>query len=345
MKIFFESIKRSFKEIAGRWWFLLAFLSIHIVGITTSCVGIFLMFITGSDAYSGINYGWAIYLMNSIFSLPRAAGSSVGEAIAWILPRSFFLFVLYSLAYYFLGVVPTKARNDLSIRKILRNTATLFFAVNVIATIVASVISVIVVYITYDIFTPYLSLAVQIVFPFSFSTYVLIGALLNSKGSECDGKIVLRLIAFKYLLFALQLMASQFIKRLISTGSSTEIVVVVGQTTHMVDPAIIVAFIFSFLLFVFSLFVYAHVTDNERFLPSISKGIIFTFRHLQYALILGFVVYIFSTDSAIGNILWTELLHLPWFTYINFVSILYKYLGIVAVIIAFNFYRLKKVTQ
>jgi hypothetical protein len=57
------------------------------------------------------------------------------------------------------------------------------------------------------------------------------------------------------------------------------------------------------------------------------------------------VVYIFSTDSAIGNILWTELLHLPWFTYINFVSILYKYLGIVAVIIAFNFYRLKKVTQ
>jgi hypothetical protein len=45
MKFFLESIKRSFKEIAGRWWFLFAFLSMHMIGILTSLVGIFMMFV------------------------------------------------------------------------------------------------------------------------------------------------------------------------------------------------------------------------------------------------------------------------------------------------------------
>jgi len=342
MKFFLESIKRSFKEIAGRWWFLFAFLSMHMIGILTSLVGIFMMFVTGSDAYSGINYGWAVHMLGSIVSMPRALEQSAVTAIPWVLQRSFLLLVLYFLAYYSLGVVPSNARNDSSIRKILRNTATVFFAVNVVATIVAAVI---VAYVTHDVFGPYLSSLGYFVSPISFLNYVLIGALLNAKGSECYNKIVLRLIAFMYLLLVVEEVANKFIIRCFPARNAT--VVVVRQPMFTADTSIIINFIFSFLLFAFSLFAYAYIIDNERFLPSVSKGVIFTLKHLQYALILGFVVYLFR-DLSIYYI-GMNLLHLPWpsrYDYYmeKFVPILHEYLRIVAVIIAFNFYRLKKVT-
>ncbi len=341
MKIFFESIKRSFKEVAGRWWFLFAFLSMHMIGILTSLVGIFLMLVTGSDAYSGINYGWAVYMLKSPFSMPRILEQSAVAAIPWILHRSFLLLALYLLAYYFLGVVPSKTRNDLSIRKILRNTATVFFVVNVIVTIVAAVI---VTYVTHSVFAHLPSLE-YLVSTFSFLNYVLIGALLNAKDSECDNKIVLRLIAFMCLLLVVQGVAYQFIVRFFPTGNATS--TVVREPMFAAGTSVIANFIFSFLLFVFSLFVYAHITDNKKFLPSISKGVTFTFKHLQYALILGFVAYIF-TDLA-RQYIWMDLLHLPWFSrydiYMGFVPIFHQYLRIAAVIIAFNFYRLKKVIQ
>lgn len=338
MKIFLESIKRSFKEVVGRWWFLLAFLSREIVGIITSCVGIFLMYATGSDAYSGINYGWAMDILKG--TTPRMVEQSVITAIPWALHRSLMFFVLYLLAYYFLGVVSTKSRSSSGMRKILRNTGIIFFLVNVVVSIIAAVIA----YITHNVFSFYLSSLFNLAFPFSFLTYVLIGALMNAKKENFDGKNIIRLISFVYLLFLVERVADYFIVRVFPSGSAGN-TVVVRELMFMVDPIILVRSILSFVLFLFSLFVYACIADNEKFFHSLSKGIAFTFKHLQYALVLGFVVYIF-TDLVI-NYIGINLLHIGWLgkysLYIERSStILNQYLRIVAITISYNFYKSKK---
>ncbi len=338
MKIFLESIKRTFKEVAGKWWFLIAFLSREIVGLLTSCVGVILLYAAGSDAYSGINYGWAMDILEG--SVPRTVEQSATAAIPWVLHRSLLFFVLYLIAYYFLGVVGTRSKSNSGIRKILRNTAIVFFLVNVVVSIIAVVIA----YIAHDVFSSYLSSLFSLAFPFSFFTYVLIGALMNAKKENFNGKIIIRLIGLVYLLFVVERVANYFIVRVFSSSGAGNSVVV-REPIFMVDPIILAGFILSFILFLFSLFIYACVTDNEKFSYSLSKGLNFTFKHLIYSLILSFVLYIF-TDLVINNI-GINILHIAWLgrysLYLqNFLTIFNQYLRIAAITIAYNFYKLKK---
>lgn len=339
MKIFVKSVRVTFKEVVGRWWFLFAFSSMQIIGVLSSCVGILVMLATGSDAYSNINYGSAIDILEG--AVPRMVEQSATATMPWVLHRSLLFFSLYLLAYYFLGVISIKSRTNSGMRKILRNTAIIFFLVNVIVSIIAMII----VYITHDVFNPYLSSLHNLYFPFSFLTYVLIGSLMNAKKENFSGKIIIRLVGFVYLLFVVERVANYFIIRIFSSGSTGNTIMVVRGPMFMVDPVILARFIFSFILFASSLFIYARIADSENFFHSLSKGITFTFRHLKYSLILSFVVYLF-TDIAINNIS-INLLHIAWLgrysLYVEKVVVfLNQYVRISAITIAYNFYKLKK---
>lgn len=338
MKTFFKSVRVTFKEVTGRWWFLLAFFSMQIIGVLSFCVGFLLMLATESDVYSNINYGSAIDILEGL--MPRIVEQSATAAIPWVLHRSLLFFVLYLLAYYFIGVVSTKSRSNLGIRKILRDTAIIFFLVNVIVSIIAAATA----YITHDVFSPYLSSVFNLSFPFSLLTYVLIGALMNAKKENFNGRIVIRLVGFLYLLFVVERVANYLIVRVFSSGGTGN-TVVVREPIFMVDSVILARFILSFILFLFSLFIYACIADNEKFSYSLSRGINFTFKNLVYSLILGFVVYLF-TDLVINNI-GINLLHVAWLGRYSLymekvVTVLNQYLRISAITIAYNFYKLKK---
>jgi len=338
MRIFLESIKRSFKEVAGRWWFLIAFLSREIVGLLTSCVGIILMFAKG-DIYSSINYDWTMSILRG--SMPRIIEQSPDTITSWVFERSLLLFVVYLIAYYFLGIVGTKPKNNANIRLILRNTAIVFFLVNVIISIVAPLIA----YITHDVYNPYLPSLFHFFSPFSFSSYVLIGVIMLAKKEGISGKIVLNLVGFEYLLFVVESVIYYLTPKILCQENTSNAVIVSRIPTFTADRIIIAEFVLSFVLFLFSLFIYAFVIDGEKFFHSLLKGISFTFRHLQYALILSLVVYFF-TELAFKYIS-INLFHIAWHQSINFhienfYTFLNQYLRIATITIAYNFYKLKK---
>jgi len=101
VKLLLKVLRETFKEVAGRWWSLLAFFSMQIIGVLSFCVGFLLMLATGSDTYSNINYGSAIDILEGF--MPRIVEQSAIAAIQWVLHRSLlFLHFTYLLTIFLL---------------------------------------------------------------------------------------------------------------------------------------------------------------------------------------------------------------------------------------------------
>ena len=319
MRTFGESIKKAFKDLIWTRWFVLGVFTQSLVALLCTIFGFAFMMITKSDAYSGINYDWAMNLLQHLLSYPM-----LYEAlIRWFFQRAGLLLLAFLLVFVFFGVLSSKHR-DKHFRKVLEYIGIVFFAANLIA----MVFLIFIIFLTQEIRNPhYLETIMYIIWPFSVLGFIFMSALANVNRDRFNLKVAARIVVLKYLFFLIDTAGYIVISTVFFEGSSA---------------AIHIKHFLSFLTFGFSVFVYAAVLDGETIFKSITKGASFFSRNFLYALLLSLVVcltrpYIFTSyawkliqSSYAMSILDTKILPL-----------LSPFVEITAFVIAATFYRLK----
>jgi len=271
VKIFWEGIKKAFKELISKWWFVCGVFTSTIVALLYSTVSIIRMLAKGSHGYF-VSYDNVMHLLGSIYTYPLMTELKV--LFTWCFRRSALLFIAFLLAFIFFGVRSTKSNSDKHFKKVLGCTGIVFFAVNLIAMLVL----IFIIPLAEDIRNPpYLSTIENIIRPFSISGFIFIGALANTNKDIFNWKIVIRIIVLRFLFFSLNTLYFYIANAIIHGPSST--------AARVYD-------LFSFLVLAFSLFIYAAALDGETILKSFAKGAQFLSKNLLYALLLSLVVSI-----------------------------------------------------
>lgn len=325
MKIFWEGIKKAFKELISKRWFVCGVFTSAIVALLYSAVSIILVLAKGSHGYF-VSYGNAMHLLGSIYTYPLETELKV--LFTWCFRRSALLFIAFLLAFIFFGVRSTKPNSDKHFKKVLGCTGIVFFAVNLIAMLVL----IFIIPLAEDIRNPpYLSTIENIIWPFSISGFIFIGALANTNKDIFNWKIVIRIIVLRFLFSSLNTLYIYIANAIIHGPSST---------------AVYVHNLFSFLVLAFSLFIYAAVLDGETILKSFAKGAQFFSKNLLYALLLSLVVsitrpYLLTryTWMLIKSLYIQSLLNMEIFPLLN------PFVRISAFVVAVYYYKLKEQLQ
>lgn len=321
MKIFWEGIKKAFKELISKWWFVCGVFTSSIVALLYSAVSIILMFATGRHY---VSYGNLMHLLGSIYSYPALTELKV--LFTWCFRRGAFLFIAFLLAFIFFGVRSTKSNSDKHFKKVLGYTGIAFFAVNLIAMLVL----IFIILLTEEIRDPpYLSTIDNIIRPFSISGFIFIGALANTNKDIFNWKIVIRIIVLRFLFFSLNTLYFYNAPAIIH-----------GQSYFYVRD------LFSFLVLAFSLFIYAAVLDGETILKSFAKGAQFFSKNLLYALLLSLVVSI-TIPSLLTRYTWMLIKsrYIRSLLDMEILPLLNPFVEISAFVVAVYYYKLKEQLQ
>lgn len=326
MKIFWEGIKKAFKELISKRWFVCGVFTSAIVALLYSAVSIIRVLAKGSHGYF-VSYGNAMHLLGSIYTYPLETELKV--LFTWCFRRSALLFIAFLLAFIFFGVRSTKSNSDKHFKKVLGCTGIVFFAVNLIAMLVL----IFIIPLGEDIRNPpYLSTIENIIRPFSISGFIFIGALANTNKDIFNWKIVIRIIVLRFLFFSLNTLYFYIASVIIHNGPSS-------TAARVYD-------LFSFLVLAFSLFIYAAALDGETILKSFAKGAQFFSKNLLYALLLSLVVSI-TIPSLLTSYTWMliksgyiqSLLNMEIFPLLN------PFVEISAFVVAVYYYKLKEQLQ
>jgi len=132
VSLFWQSVKKAFKELIFNWWFICGVFTEYIVALLCGFVGIILMFTKG-DAYSYINYNWAKELISRLYTYPLT--SELKPLFKWFFQRGALLFLAFFLVFVCFSAVK-KSHNDRNFKKVLGGMGLIYFLVNLIATLI-----------------------------------------------------------------------------------------------------------------------------------------------------------------------------------------------------------------
>lgn len=276
MSIFWQSVKQAFKELILKWWFICGIFAEYIVALLCGLVGLILVSMKGS-AYSYINYNWATYMLGRNFFYPSSP--DVRGVTIWFSERSVLFFIALLLAFLFFSA--SRSSNlevDRRFKKVLGNIGIVFFVINIIAMLVLAFIFHSV---KGKIDYPYGSFISELIYPFTLSGFVFLGALANSNREGFNWKVALRMILLEYLWFFMYMLV---------LGVSFFVF-----TDHSRIPGYIISF-YSFFMLAFLLFVFAAVLNGETITHSFEKGAHFFAKNFWYALILSAIIFFTKPD-------------------------------------------------
>ncbi len=282
MSLFWQSVKKAFKELIFNWWFICGVFTEYIVALLCGFVGIILMFTKG-DAYSYINYNWAKELISRLYTYPLT--SELKPLFKWFFQRGALLFLAFFLVFVCFSAVK-KSHNDRNFKKVLGGMGLIYFLVNLIATLIV----VFIVHSAEDVRTPpFLSTITNVIAPFSVSTFIFLCALANTNRDIFNWKMALRVVAMEYLIFVVSMAVLKIIFAVIPTDSRIPI--------YIIDC-------FSFFFLAFQFFIYAAVFSGETILKSITRGMQFFVKNFGVALLLSLVVLI-TKPSFLTRYMWS----------------------------------------
>ena len=177
MKIFLESLKESFKCIILKWWFVLGTLPKVVLGIIVTILGFIIMIVTGSDAYSYLNYDFVDTATNVTF-FPRSLEPRI--QVQWFLIKTTAIFSVFLLSCLFI-TFPLKSKNPEKRRELLYAGIS-FFLVNFVVVLISTLIQLIVK--NERVSADILSILQTFLIPFSLGNFILLSAISNINESR-----------------------------------------------------------------------------------------------------------------------------------------------------------------
>ena len=283
MSLFWQSVKKAFKELIFNRWFICGVFTKYKVALLCGFVGIILMFTKG-DAYSYVNYNWAKELISELYNYPLT--SELKPLFKWFFQRGALLFLAFFLVFVFFTIKTTKSDSNEHFKRALGGMGMVFFAINMIAMLVL----IFIIHSAEDVRTPpFLSTITNVIAPFSVSTFIFLCALANTNRDIFNWRMALRVVAMEYLIFVVSMAVLEIIFAVIPTDSRIPI--------YIIDC-------FSFFFLAFQFFIYAAVFSGETILKSITRGMQFFVKNFGIALLLSLVVLI-TKPSFLTRYVWS----------------------------------------